>query len=210
MVHGATQEHLCSPYRVIFVGSLVRASTETEGPPPPRGRRRGAAAAEGPPPPPRGIDTVSILYRYCIDTISIQDFFTIFKISKNENTKITKIHDILADRMFNLVRISIFWSKSNPGTKKRIELKNSEQTSIFWPNKIDFFFDFLASPGAVPLLRTKKVNFTKKYMKLFLRFFTMEKSGFYERGAGNPGIRETGIRGGVVIRDSVISSETQW
>ena len=30
--------------------------------------------------------------------------------------------------MFNLVRISIFWSKSNPGTWKRIELKNSEQT----------------------------------------------------------------------------------
>jgi len=30
----------------------------------------------------------------------MSDFFTIFKISKNENTKMTKLHDILADCMF--------------------------------------------------------------------------------------------------------------
>ena len=69
----------------------------------------------------------------------MSDLFTIFKISKNENTKMTKMHDILADCMFNSIRISIFWSKTNPGTNKWIKLKNPDETSTFWPQKIAMF-----------------------------------------------------------------------
>ena len=88
-----------------------------------------------------------------------QFFFTIFKISKKMNTKITEIHDILADRMFNLIRKPNFWSKSNPGSKKRIELNKSEQTLIFGQKKSICFLMFwlpLGSHRFSRLPRTQK------------------------------------------------------
>ena len=41
-----------------------------------------------------------------------------FQTFEKMNTHITKKHDILADRMFNLIRKPNFWSKINPGTTK--------------------------------------------------------------------------------------------
>ena len=111
---------------------------------------------------------------------------TIFKISKNENTKITKIHDIWAHRMFNLVRISIFWSKSNPGTKKRIELKNSEQTLIFGREKSIFFLIFWVPLGSYRFSRlpwTPKINFTKKFVISFTIFLTMNTLIFLRKNS---------------------------
>ena len=167
----------------------------------------------------------------------MSDFFTIFKTSENDNTKITKIHDIWAHRMFNLVRISIFWSKSNPGTWKRIELKNSEQTlgarcqiflqfSKIWKMRIHKWQKCMIF-GPIACFRrsrAKKEKWTKyeqtlghikSHENFKILFWSRESEKlifrifpdfFYEK-IRNPGNWNPG---GVVTRDSVISSETAW
>ena len=68
-------------------------------------------------------------------------------------------------------------------------------TKIFWQKKMSFFFfDFWAFCGAPGGPRTKN---SENYFYIFY-------------GIRETGIRETGIRGGVVTRESVISSETAW
>ena len=66
---------------------------------------------------------------------------------------------------------------------------------IYFQHQIfDFFLDFLAFPGVPGGPRTKN---SENYFYIFY-------------GIREPGIRETGFRGDVVTRDSVISSETPW